>query len=88
MGQGVIKPFKTQYGKVKVLQMLQSIENGADTKNLTILIAVLMISESEKFTQTTITKVGQSSTVEDDNAPFFNWLLSYTYLLLQNQGLT
>lgn len=55
MEQGVIKALKTQYRKLQVLQMIQNIENGKDTKSLCVLDAILMISEAwEKVTQTTI----------------------------------
>lgn len=55
MDQGVIKALKTQYRKLQVLQMLQNIENHENIKSLSILDAILMISEAwEKVTQATI----------------------------------
>ncbi|CAH3998267.1 unnamed protein product [Pieris brassicae] len=59
MDQGVIKALKTQYRKLivykQVLQMIQNIENSKDTQSLSVLDAILMISEAwDKVTQTTI----------------------------------
>ncbi|XP_038221451.1 uncharacterized protein LOC119839286 [Zerene cesonia] len=55
MDQGVIKALKTQYRKLQVLQMIQNIENSQGIKSLSVLDAILMISEAwEKVTQTTI----------------------------------
>lgn len=53
LDQGVIKPLKTQYKQLKVIVMLQEIENGEDAKSLNFLDAIIMISETwKKVTQT------------------------------------
>ncbi|KAG5882625.1 hypothetical protein JTB14_013314 [Gonioctena quinquepunctata] len=79
MDQGVIKALKSQYRKLQVLQMLQNIENCEDTKSLSVLDAILMISEAwENVKQTTIANcfrhagfkdLSPSQAMEDDDIP-------------------
>ncbi|KAG5897906.1 hypothetical protein JTB14_017761 [Gonioctena quinquepunctata] len=79
MDQGVIKALKSQYRKLEVLQMLQNIENCEDTKSLSVLDAILMISEAwENVKQTTIANcfrhagfkdLSPSQAMEDDDIP-------------------
>lgn len=79
MDQGVIKALKTQYRKLQVLQMIQNIENSKPINSLSVLDAILMISEAwEKVTQTTITNcfrhagfndLSPSQAEDDDDIP-------------------
>lgn len=51
----MVKALKIQYRKLQVLQMLQIIENGEDTTSVSVLDAILMISEAwEKVKQINI----------------------------------
>lgn len=72
MDQGVIKSLKTHYRKLLVLRMLQNIERN-ETKCLTILDAILMISEAwEKVTSTTIANCFRHAgftDIDEDNIP-------------------
>ncbi|KAL0861588.1 hypothetical protein ABMA27_009087 [Loxostege sticticalis] len=79
MDQGVIKALKTQYRKLQVLQMIQNIENSKPINSLSVLDAILMISEAwEKVTQTTIANcfrhagfndLSSSQAEDDDDIP-------------------
>lgn len=88
MDQGVIIALKTQYRKLQVIQVLQNVENDEDSISLSILDAILMISEAwEKVKQTTIAKcfrhagfqdLSPSQAEDDDDIPLARMIQSPT----------